>query len=143
MSAVTAYIINADIDDEWLETAPIEALECRTLRHQWPRMPRPGARRSHGLHSDDNTQWKAVGAGEAGRLLHRLMTCLGGCGTQRLEVFLIRRDGRMVRDGKPRYRYTRPYLRRRADPDAPALPHLDQDQILGVMVHRLYPKLRW
>jgi hypothetical protein len=137
-------IVNGGLPDEWLETAPIAALECRTLRHQWPRMPRPHQRqrKGNGLVSDGGTAWKILGTVEAGRLIERAMTCLGGCGTVRTETFLIRRDGRMIRDGIPRYRYGTLYLRKRADADRPLEP-IGQDEILGMMVQRLYPKLRW
>lgn len=135
-------VIPGHLADDWLEHATIESLECRTLRHQWPRTPRPGGKHRRKLANDAATTWKILGVVEAGRLIERHMTCVGGCGTERIETFLVLRDGRMVRDGLPRYRYSRPYLRKRDDPDMPLEP-LGQDQILGMIVRRVYPGLRW
>jgi len=139
---MTATIPGALVDD-WLEHAPIAALECRTLRHLWPRMPRPGKNGKRGLPSEGRTAWKIVGNGEAGRVVERRMECLGDCGTARIETFLVLRDGRMVRDGVPRYHYERLYLRKRADYGEPALEPLGQDQIMGMLVRRMYPRLKW
>jgi len=105
-------------------------------------MPRPNGKRPRHLPNTETAQWKALGKVDAGRLLERQMTCVGGCGTTRIETFLVLRDGRMVRDGAPRYRYTGRYLRKRADADH-VLEPLGQDELLGMMVRRLYPALRW
>jgi len=133
-------VIDGGLADDWLDHAPLAALECRTLRHQWPRMTVTGRRRQ--LPTAGPIAWKNVGVVTAGRLLERAMECLAGCGTTRTETFLILRDGRMVRDSTPRYRYQAPYLRRAVDRHE-HLPPLGQDQILGAMMRRLYPKLPW
>lgn len=131
----------ADDSRQWLDSTPLAALECRTLRHQWPRMTRTAGRRAKHLPNDKHLQWKILGPVEAGRLLERHMTCLGGCGTTRIELFLVRHDGRMVRDGPPHYRYAATYLRKHTDHQP--LEPLDHDDILGTLVHRLYPGLQW
>lgn len=127
---------------EWLEHTPVAVLECRTLRHQWPRMPRAGRGKGGHIPAGGGVAWRIIGHVEAGRLVEREMTCLGGCGTVRIETFLVLRDRRMVRDGLPRYRYPTTYLRKRTDPDHP-LEALGQEEILGTLVRRLYPRLKW
>lgn len=123
----------------WLDSLPVEALQCRTLRHAWPRTKRRDSERLPGA---GMVTWKVLGEGDGGRLVERAMECIGGCGTIRLETFLRLRDGRMVREGKPRYRHSRPYVRKRAEPDLELEP-LGQDQLLGAVVARLLPNVSW
>ena len=100
MSAPIVPGHTADDNQAWLNQVPLETLECRTLRHQWPRMARD-KRTRHKLPASGPVVWRSLRAGEAGRLVEREMTCLAGCGTVRTELFLVRRDGRMIRDGTP------------------------------------------
>lgn len=141
MSTVISGDLADSVDRDFLDHSPLPALECRTLRHMWPRMGRAN-RNARKLPTNDGTTWKIAGAVDAGRLLERRMICQGGCGTVRIEMFCVLRDGRMVRDGYPRYIYATGYLRKRDD-DHDRLDPLGQDQIMGALVRRLYPKLRW
>jgi hypothetical protein len=142
MSAIIPGAVVEPDTREWLEHTPLATLECRTLRHQWPRMPRLGKSKSGHIPTGGGVVWRILGYVEAGRQVEREMTCLGGCGTARIEWFLALRDGRMVRDGGCRYRYPTTYLRKRTDPDQP-LEALGQEEILGTLVRRLYPRLKW
>lgn len=138
----------SDDTDEWLQRTPVEALLCRDLRHAWPR-PTAGGRRKRGEPAglppaSPNIVWKVISAGSdtAPRVLERTMSCTAGCGVRRVETFVVRSGGRLVRTGKPKMRYPSWYQRKRAEPDRP-LDHLDPDVVRGNIVARLYPGLKW
>jgi hypothetical protein len=125
-----------DDTSDWLRETPLEALQCRDLRHAWPRaQARPRVRTAPRTAA---ISWQAVGDGQ----LERTMLCEGGCGTRRIESFLRRRDGSLQRIGLPRYRHEKNYLRRRSEPDQP-LERVDPDVLRGNLIARLYPALRW
>jgi hypothetical protein len=128
---------------DWIERAPLEALQCRDLRHSWPRgTRRPGVKKAPP--SSELIVWKVITAAAAAggpAELERTMLCAGRCGTRRVESF-IGRPGGLVRHGVPRDRYGPAYRRRRPEPDTP-LERLDLDVLRGSIVQRLYPALRW
>jgi hypothetical protein len=119
------------IADARLEELPTEALECRDLRHAWPR-----STSSHNVLTPTR-----YGSGGQVMLATRSMECEGGCGTIREEDFYIDPDGRMERDGKVRYRRTRPYLIK----NEPGTHHepVDRDAVRYTLLARLYPTLKW
>lgn len=117
--------------DERLNELPIEALECRDLRHAWPRT-------SSGAAKLVPTKRRGTRVVEA----QREMECTGGCGTVRVEDFEILADGRVLRVGQCRYRRTRPYLLKRDDP-ADSKPPVDRDEVRFALLARLYPDFSW
>lgn len=121
--------------EEWLGKATVEILQCKDLRHAWPRAQRrPGVKN---LPTSPAIAWKRLPSGE----LQRTMHCIGGCGTARIETFVYRGE-RLVRTGKPRYRWPDNFRRRRPEPDTP-LERLDTDVLRGQILTRLYPGLTW
>lgn len=126
----------------WLDTAPLAGLQCRDLRHAWPRAQQRSSVRARPP-STPLIVWKVLTV-SAGRPveLERTMLCEGGCGVARVEVFVARKGGDLVRSGVPRYRHPKHYLRQRAEPDSP-LERLDPDVLRGRLVARLYPALKW
>lgn len=123
--------------DERLDDLPIEALECRAIGHAWPRSNSPRmvltpTRRQNG---------RVVEA-------ERTMTCEGGCGRSRTEVFVFTASGQMYREGASRYR-TEPgkvYLLKPRDPDDGGVTHTERvhrDDVRYALVTRLHPDLRW
>jgi hypothetical protein len=126
---------------EWLNERPIEALQCRDLRHAWPR---DQSRRGRKLESSQWINWRVIVTKSDGspKELQREMACTGGCGVVRVEEFLVMHDGSLHRGGIPRYRYPKAFLRKR-DPDAPLLEPINRDTLRGILVHRLYPNLAW
>lgn len=126
---------------QWLEKAPLQGLQCRDLRHAWPRAQSAGNARS--LQSTADITWRRLSPAGGPAELERSMHCTGRCGTVRTETFLLRAGGRMVRIGKPRYRRDDPaYLRRRSEPGVPLEP-LDPDELRATLVRRMYPRLQW
>jgi hypothetical protein len=120
---------------EWVSKASVAQLQCKDLRHSWPRAERrPGVRK---LPATKSISWAPLPSGE----LQRTMHCTGGCGTRRIETF-VRRGERLVRVGVPRYKWADTFRRRRPDPDTP-LEALDTDVLRGQILTRLYPALRW
>lgn len=126
---------------DWLKEIPLEALQCRDLRHAWPRAQ---TRRGRNLESKDGITWQPLITAADGtpRELQREMLCIGGCGVVRVEEFIVDREGNMRRAGKPRYRHPKTYLRQRGK-DEPLLDPIDTDTLRGILVHRLYPRLAW
>ncbi len=118
------------VADDRLNNLPTEALECRDLRHAWPRgtgtvLMRP-------------TRWRGQRVVEA----EREMECTGGCGVTRIDVFAVGLDGRITRDTKPRYKYDpdRAYLVKRTDPSDPPV---NRDAIRTALFTRMFPDLKW
>lgn len=139
-------------DQLWLQGARLEVLQCRELRHAWPRQHagvvkrrrRGGAAPAAALPmSEDGIEWKVLQKGPP-TILERTMTCTAGCKVRRVETFVIRAGtGRLVRSGKPKMRYPRDYKRERPADDAPALERLDPDVLRGGIIARLVPGLKW
>lgn len=129
---------------EWIKGRPIEQLQCRDLRHAWPREQTQTGARARSLRSSENIKWQVITKAADGspRELTREMGCTGRCGLVRVEDFFVRPDGSIQRNGKPRYRPPPGYLRKRAS-DEPLLEPLDTNALRGIIVHRLYPKLAW
>ncbi len=120
---------------DWLDKATVETLQCKDLRHAWPRAQRrPGVKN---LPTSAAITWKKLANGE----LERTMHCIGGCGTARIETFVYRGD-RLTRIGRLRYRWADNFRRRRPEADTP-LEALDTDVLRGQILTRLYPGLRW
>lgn len=74
----------------------------------------------------------------------RQMACTGGCGVVRVETYVITNDSRVVRDGKPRYRYTKPFLLKRDTlPPGEARATVDRDHLRMLTFARMFPALKW
>lgn len=99
---------------------------CRDLKHAWSRtnVMKP-------------TKFRNGRPVEA----ERTLTCLGKCGTERVERFDIFGDGRLARQSKPQYRRTKPYLITR-EPGEDRSP-VDTDSIRFALLTRMYPDLKW
>lgn len=141
-------------DEEWIARAPLAVLQCRDLRHAWPRqtaapknrpaiVPRRGRTAAAVLLPPNSrgVSWEVLEHGPP-VVLRRLMLCTGRCGVRRVEDFVVR-DGRLVRPGRPKLRYPAGYRRARPDPEGPRRDRLDPELVRGSIVHRLVPGLRW
>lgn len=119
------------VADPRLDDLPTEALECRDLRHAWPRS------------TDGSNVLTPTKYNGGGRVVEatRSMECLGKCGTVRVEEFYIYPDGRMSRIGKPSYRRSKPYLLK-GEPGVRQEP-VDPDAVRYTLLTRLYPTLKW
>lgn len=128
---------------EWAAHVSVSALQCRELRHSWPRAIPRGAR-SRALGSSDGIEWRVTASYADGRPAEaeREMTCTGGCGTRRIETFRFYPGGDMHREGMARYAYDPDYLRPKASPGERMAP-LPADAIRGFVVRRLFPGLKW
>jgi hypothetical protein len=120
--------------EQWLTEASLEALQCRELRHAWPRGQ---TQRTRKLKDAANVRWRR----EPGAII-REMECVGGCGVVRIETFTVAANGSLRREGRPRYRYPDGYLRSRAKDEAPLEP-IEPDTLRGIVVRRLFPNLNW
>ncbi len=122
---------------ERLNELPTEAIECRRLRHAWPRRSNP--RHAHLIRfevTEREPRTKRVIAGV------RYLTCLGNCGTERMEKMRRNRDGLMVREGRLGYQRHKPYLLPKPDPDTPAEP-ISSEVLEDAMMRRMFPELKW
>ncbi len=118
-----------------LDDLPVEAIECRGLRHAWPRRSNP----KHGRYFEFEVTEKRGKKVLAGVLR---MMCTGDCGTQRSEPRRRNHEGRMVRDGSLTYKRYKPYLLVRANLDTP-VERVDPDQLQDTMMRRMFPELVW
>jgi hypothetical protein len=119
--------------DALLQDLPLAALECRELRHAWSRGQKGQTRL---------TPTKRRG----NRILEaeRQMECTGGCGVIRIDLYSLSNDGRLLREGKPRYRYTRNYrIKRETLPPGEVRETVDRDRVRMIMFERMFPTFRW
>lgn len=129
------------VDAEWAASVSVQALQCRELRHSWPRaLPR----NTKSLPSSPSITWTVTATYADGRPAEaqREMICNGGCRTRRVEVFRFLPGGAMTREGSARYRYDDTYRRPKSD-DGSRLAPLPADTVRGFLVRRLYPQLKW
>lgn len=118
--------------DERYLGLPIEALECRVLRHQWPRY-RQGSnkliptKRRYGKVTEER----------------REMTCLGECGTVRIDDFEVDAEGRRHRLGRCRYRHEKKYALDRHKPGEPPQERAAFDEVHFCLLTRMYADLTW
>lgn len=123
-------------DPTTLDDLPDQAVECRGLRHAWPRRSNPKHRRLIEFEVREQRAGRVISG-----VLH--LTCTAGCGRIRREPRRRNRVGRMVRDGKLSYGQvpgTR-YLLKRI-PGEPAH-RVDPDDVQDRLLHMLCPDLSW
>lgn len=118
-----------------LADLPLEAIECRGLRHAWPRRSNPSHARFFRFEVTEKRGRKVIAG-----VLH--MMCTGDCGTERKEPRRLNHEGRMVRDGRLDYKRHKPYLLKRADANTP-MDRVDPDELQDTMMRRMFPDLKW
>lgn len=119
--------------DERLSELPLEALECRDLRHAWSRS------------RDRRTRWVVVQKVRGRvRLAERHMVCTNDCGRIAVDTFEFH-DGRRYRVGKRKYRQAEgtTYLLRAIDPAAGTPERVTTEDVGYALMLRLYPDLSW
>lgn len=112
--------------EQWLETLPTEALQCRAGGHHWER----------------DAHYEITG--QRGRKITELtreVCCLGGCGAVKKEVLVPDGYGGLVPGRATQYRYTKPYARKRDG--TVALDPVDRAGFRGELIHRKYPELHF
>lgn len=126
----------------YVDTTRLEVLQCRDLRHAWPRAQPQTGKRPRTMQGI--IEWRALSTRGDGtwERAQRTMWCSGRCQTRRVEVFYFRRDRTMIREGRPQLRYPHDYRRKRPDLDTP-LADLDVELLRGAIIARLYPNLIW
>lgn len=131
--AMATVVTTADRADELTD----EAMECRDLLHAWPR---PKIKAHEHLIVFEITKRYATGRPAAAK---RVMTCTGGCGVSKSQYFRITRDGRMLRDGTPRYDYPETGYRLTRVGKGQHAAIIDRDELRYTLLSRLYPTLAW
>ncbi len=123
-------------DPTKLDDLPDQAIECRGLRHAWPRGSNPKHR---------SLMRFEVRQERAGRVIEGVLhlTCTAGCGRIRKEPRRRNRAGKMVRDGKLTYGQMpgTKYLLKRAPGELAA--KVDPDDVQDRLLHRMFPGLTW
>ena len=126
MTAKTSSIKSVD---QWIDEQDAAALECRDTGHQWPR----------GILMD------ITGRNRAGTRiteLTRTLTCQGGCGVKRLDIFTPdRRTGR-VEKVDSRMDYSGSGYLRPSDGSVEKGP-IDRALVRATIVHRMFPDLEF
>src|ERR1051325_2220395 len=123
--------------EKWIAGASLEMLQCRELRHAWPRNHAPSRRKE--LADTAHVRWRVEqSVGGVPRVVTREMDCIGLCGVVRIETFALSISGAIVREGKPRYRHPEGYLRRRGHGEQ-YVEKIEPDQLRGIVVRRLFP----
>ncbi len=123
-------------DPTSLDDLPDEAVECRGLRHAWPRGSNPSHRPLIRFEVTKERSGRVIEG-----VLH--LICTAGCGRIRREPRRRNRAGRMVRDGKLSYGQVpgTKYLLKRV-PGEPVV-RADQDEVQNRLLRRMCPGLTW
>jgi hypothetical protein len=121
-----------------LDDLPDEAVECRGLRHAWPRGTNPAHRENIHFEVTEKRGGRVIAG-----VLH--LTCTAGCGRIRKEPRRRNRHGQLVREFGRRLSYTQTpgtrYLLK--PPPGESAVRVDPADVQDRLLHRLCPGLRW